>query len=83
MIGVAELLLFLSPFAAFMAWCVLGPRVTRLYLGAALLAVLAVLAVAATGIGLFLSRRVDRRDIYLPAQMENGTIVPGRAVPRQ
>ncbi len=80
MIGVAELLLFLSPFAAFMAWCVLGPRVTRLYLGAALLAVL---AVAATGIGLFLSRRVDRRDIYLPAQMENGTIVPGRAVPRQ
>lgn len=79
MIGVAELLLFLSPFAAFVAWCVLGPRVTRLYLGVALLAVI---AVAATGIGLFLSHRVNRRDIYVPAQLENGAIVPSRAVPR-
>jgi hypothetical protein len=79
MIGVAELLLFLSPFAAFMAWSLLGPRVSRLYLGVALAAVL---GVAATGIGLILRHRVDRRDLYVPAEMENGVIIPGRAVHR-
>jgi hypothetical protein len=80
MIGAAELMLFLSPFVAYAVWRLLGPRVTPLYLGAALLAVL---AIAATGLGLIVRNRVDRRYLYVPAHMENGVIVPGHAVPRR
>ena len=79
MIGLAELALYLAPLAAFLAWRLLGPRVTPLYLGAALLAVL---AIAGTGLGLFLRHRVDRREVYVPAHMQDGVIVPGQAVRR-
>jgi hypothetical protein len=73
MIGAAELMLFLSPFVAYAVWRLLGPRVTPL----------SVLAIAATGLGLIVRNRVDRRYLYVPAHMENGVIVPGHAVPRR
>jgi hypothetical protein len=79
MIGIAELMLFLSPFAAFAVWRVLGTRVTPVILGAALLAVF---AIAATGFGLIIRQRIDRRQSYVPAHLESGVIIPGHAVPR-
>ena len=77
----AELLLFLTPFAAFIAWRLTagsgGPS-RALLIGAA--CVLAVLA----GTLVWLSQRhaLPPGAAYVPAELRDGRIVPGHAAPR-
>ena len=69
----AEVALFVAPFLLFVLWWQLGAR-GRLAAGAILgvvLVILATLAWLALGTGL------PRSGGYVPAQLENGRIVPG------
>lgn len=77
MIGVVELLLFLTPFAAFLAWRLLAPVLPRASVWAA-----AGLVVA---IGLAAAWTASRPSLhhgqrYAPAQLRDGAIMPGQAV---
>ncbi len=73
----AEVALFLAPFALFAAWR-LSASLARPSLAWGALAVLVVLTVVTVVFGL--SRRVPPGDVYLPARIVDGHIVPGRGV---
>ncbi|HVZ08567.1 DUF6111 family protein [Rhodopila sp.] len=76
-----EIVLFLSPFAAFAALRLLSPSQA---LPRWAVPALAVSVVAMLGLLLFLRGR-DAGDAdlaYVPARMDNGRIVPGHAAPR-
>jgi hypothetical protein len=81
MLRLAELALFLAPFAFFVVWRVMaadgGPSVKVLMAAACLLAVLA-------GVLVWLSRdnALPPDAAYAPAQMRDGQIVSGHAAPR-
>jgi hypothetical protein len=76
-----ELLLLLAPFAAFIAWRLSlgagGPSRLMLIVAACVLALLG-------GVLVWLSREgaVPPGAAYVPAELQDGRIVPGRAVPR-
>lgn len=76
MLRFVEIFLFLAPFALFALWWVLGARAAR-WLPWTALAVVAVLA------GLVLAWRDITSEppssVYVPAQMQDGTIVPGHS----
>jgi len=81
MLRLVELLLFLSPLAAFAAWRMLlpaggpSPRLAMLAAG--------VLLLLAGGLYWFSRQDVLPPDsAYAPAQMQHGRLVPGRGVPR-
>ncbi len=74
----AELALFLSPFALYGAWRLAAARAQPALLWATAAAV-AVLAAGTVWFGL--ARRLDRTETYVPAQWQNGRIVPGHGVP--
>ena len=74
----AEMALFLSPFALYAAWRVAAQRAQPAVLWGVAAAV-AVLAVGTVWVGL--ARRLDRGETYVPAQWQNGRIVPGHGAP--
>jgi len=81
MLRLAEILLFLAPFAAFALWRlaapVSGPSPRLIILTAGVLLVLAAI--------LFWFSREDvlpPGSVYAPAQMQDGQLVPGRGVKR-
>lgn len=76
MLRLVEFGLFLVPFGLFLAWLLLE-RVTRQV--AVLAAVVFVLMAAAT-VWYGLNRRLDRGEVYIPAQFQNGQIVQGHGV---
>lgn len=73
-----ELALFLSPFALYGAWRLAAIRAQPSLLWGTAAAV-AVLAVATLWLGL--TRRLERGELYVPAQIEGGQIVPGHSAP--
>ncbi len=77
MLRFAELGLFLAPFALFLVWRLLSPRVrpALLWIGTVVLVALAGMAV-----GFGLHERMDPHARYVPAHLEDGRIVPGRGV---
>lgn len=70
----AELALFLSPFALYAAWRIAAARAQPALLWST---VGAVALLAAGTIWFGLSRKLERGKTYVPAQWENGRIVPG------
>ncbi|MDA8249556.1 MAG: DUF6111 family protein [Rhodospirillales bacterium] len=74
----AELALFLSPFVLYAAWRLAAARAQPALLWGAVAAV-TVLATATLWFGL--ARRLERGETYVPAQLEDGRIVPGHGVP--
>jgi len=76
-----ELLLFLAPFAAFIAWRLTagsgGPSRSLLIGAACVLAVL-----AATLVWLSRQNALPPGTVYVPAEVRDGRIVPGHAAPR-
>lgn len=79
MIGLVEILLFLTPFGAFAAWRLLAPHLPRIAVWGAVLFVLATGSLAA-----FVASRptMHRGDRYVPPALLGDLIVPGRAVPK-
>ncbi len=81
LLRLTELLLFLTPFAAFVAWRLTagsGAPPRALLIGTA--CVLAVLA--GTLVWLSRERALPPGTAYVPAQLQNGRIVPGHAAPQ-
>jgi hypothetical protein len=80
MLRLVELALFLAPFAVFAVWrlvAVDGPSVRLLLTAACVLAALA-------GVLIWLSQdeALPPGSTYVPAQLQNGRVVAGHAVPR-
>lgn len=82
-----EFLLFLVPFAAFAAWAyVKRGQDTRPIFDDAPLFWLSAIGLVAVVIGFLSFSSLERTGtdvVYEPARMEDGRIVPGRAVPRE
>ena len=76
----AELALFLVPFALFAAWRVAAATVRMAMVWCAVAAALALFA--AGMIWLDVSRHGEPSQVYVPARIEGGRIVPGQAVSR-
>jgi len=76
MLRLAEFGLFLVPFGLFLAWLLLE-RVTRQI---AILAGAAFVLMAAGTLWYGLERRLDRDEVYIPAQLRDGEIVQGHGV---
>jgi hypothetical protein len=79
MIGLAEAALFLAPFAIFLAWRFLAPRLPKTALIAAIAALLL------TGLAAAWTMRAPAMhagDRYVPAQLLGTLIEPGRAIPK-
>jgi len=76
MLRLAEFGLFLVPFGLFLAWLLLE-RVTRQI---AILAGAAFVLMAAGTLWYGLERRLDRDEVYIPAQLRGGEIVQGHGV---
>ena len=74
----AELALFLSPFVLYAAWRLAAARAQPALLWGAVAAV-TVLATATLWFGV--ARRLERGETYVPAQLEDGRIVPGHGFP--
>jgi type II secretory pathway component PulM len=74
----AEIALFLAPFALYAAWR-LAAALARPAIVWGTAAVVAVLVVCTVWAGL--SRRLDRREAYVPARWENGHVVAGHGAP--
>lgn len=80
MLRLAELVLFLSPFAAFVLWRLLaaegGPSLRVVLLSACCI-------VALAGVLFWLSRRdvLPPGAPYVPAHLQDGRIIPGHAGP--
>ena len=74
----AELALFLSPFVLYAAWRLAAARAQPALLWGA---VAAVTVVATATLWFGLARRLERGETYVPAQLEDGRIVPGHGVP--
>lgn len=77
MLRFSEIGLFLVPLALFVTWRVLGSRTPPALVWSAL-TLIGLLAVGTVWFGL--SNRLGRRDVYVPAHVEDGRIVPGRGV---
>jgi len=81
MLRLAELVLFLSPFAVFAIWRLLaaegGPSLRVVLVSACFVVVLA-------GALFWLNRRdaLPPGTEYVPAQLQNGRVVPGHPQPR-
>jgi hypothetical protein len=80
-VRLTELLLFLAPFAAFIAWRLTagsgGPSRPVLIGAACVLVVL-----AATLVWLSRQNALPPGTAYVPAELQDGRIVPGHAAPR-
>jgi hypothetical protein len=74
MLRFAEISLFLTPFALYLAWRVLGARATTglLWTAAAVIVVL-----AATMIWYGMEHSLPAGTPYEPAQLRDGVVVPG------
>ena len=72
MLRLAEIWLFLLPFAAYAAWRFLGPRLRE---PVAIGLLVGGILIAATMIWYGLERSIDDRKPYVPAQIRNGAIV--------
>jgi hypothetical protein len=77
MLRFTEFGLFLVPFALFVAWIVLGRRAQKELIWAAA-AALVLLGGATMWFGV--GHQLSRDAAYVPAQLENGRIVPGHGV---
>ena len=81
MLRLVEILLFLLPFAVFVAWRVLAPaggpspRVVAI-------AVCAVLALIGVLIWFGHYDTIPRGDSYVPAQLQGGRVIPGHGAAR-
>ncbi len=78
MLRLSEVGLFLVPFALYVTWLVLRARTPPALVWAA---VALTLAMAGGTVWFGLARRLDRDERYVPAQVENGRIVPGHGIP--
>ena len=74
MLGVVEILLFLSPFLLYALWRVLTPMLAPLVVWAALMAVV---VLAASGAWYATRVHLAPWQRYVAAHSENGQIVPG------
>ncbi len=74
MLRFAEIGLFLSPFLLFFLWRFLSKRVgpAVLWIG-----MVAVVGLAGIAVGYGLKERMDPHARYVPARIEDGSIVPG------
>lgn len=79
MIGVLEAVLFLTPFAAFVAWRLLSPHLPAV---AVWVAVAAVLLIGAAGAWVAQRPHLEHGQGYVPPTWRDGVVVPGHAVPR-
>jgi hypothetical protein len=81
MIRLAELALFLAPFAAYLVWHFTaahgGPSPTVLAISAC-----GLVALAAALVWFALQERLGPGEVYVPAQLQDGRIVPGHAASR-
>jgi hypothetical protein len=81
MLRIAALALFLAPFAAYLIWHLTaargGPSSAALAISACGLVVLAVALV-----WFAMRERLGPGEVYVPAQLEDGRIVPGHAAAR-
>jgi hypothetical protein len=81
MLRIAELVLFLAPFAAYLVWHLTaargGPSPAALAISA-----FALVALAAALIWLASQDKLGPGQVYVPAQLEGGHIVPGHAAAR-
>ncbi len=75
---ILDLLLFVLPFILYAAGRGVAPMLSRTGLA---LAVLAVTAIGATGLWYARQDHMGAGERYAPARIEDGRIVPGRAVP--
>lgn len=78
MLRATEIALFLAPFGLFLLWRFLAPKIRPAILWAG---IVMIIVLAGTAIFFGLRQRMDPHARYLPAHMENGHIVPGRAEP--
>jgi len=78
MIGLFEVLLFATPFAAYLAWRLLAPVLPKVSLWAA---VTAVLMVGMAGAWTASRPHMGAGQHYAPATLRNGEILPGHALP--
>ena len=76
-----ELFLFLAPFAAYALWRRLNPSLEPSPM-AVWLALAGVGFAMAAAVWYGLSVSMEPGSVYVPAHMEDGRIVPGRAEPR-
>ncbi len=78
MLRFAEIGLFLSPFALFLIWRFLSPRVKPAALWTAMALIL---ALAALSVRYGLQQRLDTSERYVPARIEGGRIIDGHGTP--
>jgi hypothetical protein len=81
MLRLVEVALFLSPFAAFLAWRLLASSriASRNVIGMALAALV---AVSAALVWFGLDRRLASDGDYVPAEWTGGRIIPGHSAPK-
>ncbi len=79
MLRLTEIGLFLVPFALYVAWRLMGPRLPPV---AVWLALTLIAAMAAATIWFGLASEVDIGEAYAPARLENGVIVGGHGIPK-
>ena len=77
MLRLVEIGLFLSPFALYALWLLVGRRFSARFMW---IAVLTLATLSAATIWYGLSRSLPREDRYVPARIENGRIIPGHGV---
>ena len=75
---IIEILLFLAPFAAFLAWRFIAPTQT---VPGWLVAVVTIMVMGLLGSLLWMREQdaSDGKQRYVPATLQDGRIVPGRA----
>jgi hypothetical protein len=78
MLRAAEIGLFLAPFGLYLLWRFLSPKVKPAILW---IGMVFVVALAGIAIGYGLKERMDPHARYIPAHIEEGQIIPGRATP--
>jgi drug/metabolite transporter (DMT)-like permease len=74
MLRFTEFGLFLVPFVLYLVWRTMGPRTPP---WATWLALVAVVTLAGGAFWYGLTERVPAGEAYVPAQLENGQIIPG------
>ena len=77
MLRFAEIGLFLLPLGLYVLWRVLAPRVRPAMLW---IATVLIVALAGMAVGYGLKERMDPHDRYVPAHLQDGTIVPGQGM---
>ena len=80
MLRLAEIGFFLVPFALFAAWRILGPRMPASVVWTT---IALMLAMAAGTVWFGITNAIPPDEIYEPARIIDGELVPGHSVPKR